>query len=238
MHKSAITHVSLVLMSTLIMLVPFTSINFSNVKAQEYGAYDDDMYSTYPTESNKYECQKGPLEGFFVSSVEFCKHLKFDNKDDRKDNRVDNRTGTQGQPGPAGPAGPAGINGTNGATGATGPQGIQGPIGPNGTQGLPGITVLNNKNVYTLRDEVGAVINNTGEGASSVASCDDGDVAISGTFSVSPTVFSSIGTYDLRFSGPVEFVPGEKWQTFIVGEAGTFVRTSVLCFDNPPAHIR
>ena len=48
------------------MLVPFTSINFSNVKAQEYGAYDeyDDMYSTYPTESNKYECQKGPLEGF------------------------------------------------------------------------------------------------------------------------------------------------------------------------------
>ena len=33
-------------MSTLIILVPFTSINFPNVKAQEYGAgsydYDDD----------------------------------------------------------------------------------------------------------------------------------------------------------------------------------------------------
>ena len=31
------------------MLVPFTSINFPNVKAQEYGTYDDydnDMYST------------------------------------------------------------------------------------------------------------------------------------------------------------------------------------------------
>ncbi len=41
MHKSAIT-LSLILMSTLIMLVPFTSINFPNVKAQEYGAYDDD----------------------------------------------------------------------------------------------------------------------------------------------------------------------------------------------------
>ena len=41
----------------------------------------------------------GPFEGFFVCSVEFCKHVKFD-KDDRKDN---NRTGTQGPPGPAGP---------------------------------------------------------------------------------------------------------------------------------------
>ena len=38
MQKSAMTHVSLfLLMSTLIMLVPFTSITFSNVKAQEYG---------------------------------------------------------------------------------------------------------------------------------------------------------------------------------------------------------
>ena len=41
MHKSAMTY-SLFLMSTLIMLVPSTSINFSNVKAQEYGNYDDD----------------------------------------------------------------------------------------------------------------------------------------------------------------------------------------------------
>jgi hypothetical protein len=48
------------------------------------------MYSTYPTEVNKYECRTGPLEGFFVSSVEFCKHVKFDDKDDRKDNRIDN----------------------------------------------------------------------------------------------------------------------------------------------------
>jgi hypothetical protein len=125
MHKSAITHVSLILMSTLIMLVPFTSINFSNVKAQEYGTYDEynnDMYSTYPTESNKYECQKGPLEGFFVSSVEFCKHVKFDDRDRERDNR----TGTQGPPGPTG------------ATGATGPQGIQGPQGPPGPPGPAG----------------------------------------------------------------------------------------------------
>ena len=32
---------------------------------------------------NKYECRTGPFEGFFVSSVEFCKFNKFDNdKDD------------------------------------------------------------------------------------------------------------------------------------------------------------
>ena len=67
------------------------------MKAQEYDTYDvydNDMYSKYPTEINKYECRKGPFEGFFVGSVEFCKF----NKDD---NNNDNRTGTQGPPGPA-----------------------------------------------------------------------------------------------------------------------------------------
>src|SRR5688572_4923300 len=72
-----------------------------------------------PTDDKKYECRTGPFEGFFVSSVEFCKHLNFD---DRKD-REDNRTGTQGQPGPQGPAG---------ATGATGPAGPQGQKGDTG----------------------------------------------------------------------------------------------------------
>ena len=53
----------------------------------------------YPTEENKYECKTGPFEGFFVSSVEFCK-FKFD---DRKDHTSkDNRTGIQGPQGPQG----------------------------------------------------------------------------------------------------------------------------------------
>ena len=100
--------------------MPFLNSNnsFPNTvaMAQEYDKYRDSYYSQYPTDDKKYECRTGPFEGFFVSSVEFCKHIKFDDKDDnRKDISRDNRTGTQGPPGPPGPAGPAG------------PQGIQGP---------------------------------------------------------------------------------------------------------------
>src|SRR4029079_11414898 len=87
----------------------------SNVMAQEYDKYGDSSYSTYQTEDKKYECRTGQFEGFFVSSVEFCKHVKFD--DNKRDHRDNNQTGTQGPPGPQGPPG---------APGATGPQGIQG----------------------------------------------------------------------------------------------------------------
>ena len=64
-----------------------------------------------------------------MSSVEFCKHIKFDN--DRKDHTRDNKTGIQGQPGPQGPPG---FNGTNGA------------------QGPPGITFINNTISIRYRD--------------------------------------------------------------------------------------
>src|SRR5215207_691566 len=135
MYKSEVFTFGL-LASSLVMLVlvPFLNQqqqqnNFLNpAMAQEYDKYGDSSYSTYPTDDKKYECRTGPFEGFFVGSVEFCKHIKFDGKnDDRKDVRDDNRTGTQGPPGPAGPQGPQG------------PQGIQGPPGANGTQGPPGI---------------------------------------------------------------------------------------------------
>jgi len=151
------------------MLVPFTSINFSNVKAQEYGTFDydddyddNDMYSTYPTEINKYECRTGPFEGFFVSSVEFCKFNKFDDKvdNDRKDNN--NITGTQGPPGPAGlqgPPGPAGLQGPQGppglAGGQTGPQGPPGPPGVPGPQGERGLTGATGQSIIGPQGERG-----------------------------------------------------------------------------------
>ena len=74
------------------MLLTSTSILLIDVNAQseyyqddEYKEYsnnhDNERYSSYPTELNKYECRKGPFEGFFVSSVEFCKpnHSTTDN---------------------------------------------------------------------------------------------------------------------------------------------------------------
>ena len=120
--------------------------------AQGYDIYrDNGYYSQYPTDDKKYECRTGPFEGFFVGSVEFCKHVKFD--DNKRDNR-DNRTGTQGPPGPVGPQGPLGPQGPpgvqgpqgerglTGLTGSTGPAstvpGPQGPMGFNGTDGVNG----------------------------------------------------------------------------------------------------
>ena len=91
MYKSAYKF-GLFLMASLIMLVPFATTNlFSNTAmAQGYDDkyYGDDSYSNYPTDNKKYECRTGPFEGFFVSSVEFCKHTKF-NDNDRKDNGYD-----------------------------------------------------------------------------------------------------------------------------------------------------
>ncbi len=250
MHKSAIS-LSLFLMSTLIMLVPFTSINFSNVKAQEYGTYDDydnDMYSTYPTEVNKYECQKGPFEGFFVGSVEFCK-FKFDNDNDRKDNR----TGNQGPPGPQGPPGAnSTVPGPQGATGATGPQGIQGiqgPIGPNGTQGEQGIqgiqgiqgpsgiTVLGASNVYTNSTSIITPPDTDTMDVS--ATCDPGDTALTGRYSYNGVIFPTTLIYASGAAGLVadSNVPTQWFFSIVTPSGGSLLRADVYCFDNPPAHI-
>jgi hypothetical protein len=162
MPKSAIT-ISLYLMGALIMLVPFANTNlFSNALAQEYDKYGDSYYSTYQTDDKKYECRTGPFEGFFVSSVEFCKHVKFD---DKKDHTRDNKTGTQGPPGPGGP---------QGETGAIGPQGIQGP---------PGITQINETNYYSVEGNRSSIPPDDFV-ATSTAECDIGDVAISGEYGV------------------------------------------------------
>jgi hypothetical protein len=88
----------------MLAILPFLNNSNNAAMAQGYDNYGDSYYSQYPTDDKKYECRIGPFEGFFVSSVEFCKHIKFDDKKDR-----DNKTGTQG---------PTGLTG---ATGATGP---------------------------------------------------------------------------------------------------------------------
>ena len=117
MRKSALTFGLLASSLVMLAIMPFLNQNNSfsiSAMAQEYDKYGDSSYSQYPTDDKKYECRTGPFEGFFVSSVEFCKHVKFD-KDDRKDN---NQTGTPGPPGPQGPSGPQGEQGIQDLPGA------------------------------------------------------------------------------------------------------------------------
>jgi hypothetical protein len=225
----------------MLVVVPFLNQQhniFSNVMAQVYDKYGDSYYSQIPTQENKYECRTGPLEGFFVSSVEFCKFNKFD-KDDRKDIR-DNRTGTQGPPGPQG------LQGIQGPPGEQGIQGIQGPIGPNGTQGLAGpqgvqgpggpagITVLNTSNIYRAegpRD----VTSGADTTAESDARCDSGDLAIGGLSNIEGTnaQIRNFGTTAL-LPEPLDFP--ERYRTAVTVTDGS-VQSWATCFDNPPTHI-
>ena len=157
------------LLSSLVMLVLVPFLNNNSVMAQEYDKYRDSYYSQYPTDDKKYECRTGPFEGFFVSSVEFCKHIKFD---DRKDHSRDNRTGTQGPPGPQGPAG------VNGTTGPAGPQGIQGPPGPSGTN------QINSTNLYSVLGNTTFLSPPTPTIKNSIATCDVGDVVFEGGYQI------------------------------------------------------
>src|SRR5215203_3253061 len=225
MNKSVFTFGLLASSLVMLAILPFLNNNFSNTAmAQEYDDYyyGDNSYSTYATEENKYECQKGPLEGFFVSSVEFCKHVKFDDRKDNKDR--DNKTGTQGPQGPPG------------ATGATGPQGLPGSPG---LQGPPGITNVNASNYYSVIGNL-SPISTPSLTANSTVSCLPGDVAISGEYNItsSAATFLPPGEYELRYFGSLGPDPPTNWSTQLSGFAGFIsVTTTVNCFDNPPIHI-
>jgi len=67
MHKSTTTFV--LLASSLVMLSAMPLFN-NNTVAMAQGYNGDNSYSKYPTDDKKDECQTGPFEGFFVSSVE------------------------------------------------------------------------------------------------------------------------------------------------------------------------
>jgi len=197
--------------------------SFSNTAmAQEYDKYRDSSYSQYPTDDNKYQCRTGPFEGFFVSSAEFCKHVKF-NDDHKRDSKI-------GQQGPAGPQGPPGATGPQGLQGI---QGIQGPIGPNGTQGPAGpqgITqLINGTNVYL-------VTNSTFTGASEitavVARCQPGDFIITGGYDLVGSGFN----VDVVISSnkPIISPAGGGWTTTIQLSPNTTLNVFAYCFDNSP----
>ena len=152
--------------------------------AQEYDKYGDSSYSQYPTDDKKYECRTGPFEGFFVSSVEFCKHVKFN--DNKRDHRDGNKVGPQGPPGPPGAQGPPGVNGTTGATGSTG---SQGPPGPPGAQGPEGPSVLNPDRFYSKEGPTDSTT--MGEFVDSTATCDLGDSATGGGYVIQGEVLGT-----------------------------------------------
>ena len=140
MHRSSVTTITFFLIVSLIILGPFantTNLFSSPAMAQGYdNYYGDSYYSKYPTDDKKYECRTGPFQGFFVSSVEFCKFNKFDDRKDHSsrdnnNNNNNNRTGTQGPTGPQGPAGPAGTQGLPGLNGTNGNNGTNGVNGTN-----------------------------------------------------------------------------------------------------------
>jgi hypothetical protein len=217
------------LASSLVMLsvMPILNNNILNpAMAQGYDNYygDGSSYSTYPTDDKKYECRTGPFEGFFVSSVEFCKHGKFDNDKDRKDIRDrDNRTGIQGLPGPPGPAGP---QGPKGDTGATGPQ------GPSGTG------QINSTNLYLVRGNISSLTPNISSGTS-IATCDVGDVVFEGGYQTLEVNVNSppIVTYDGPLPSPSDIptVPLDSaYQVKVFGSNDTEFRAFAYCLDNPP----
>src|SRR5918995_2184804 len=215
-NKTALTLLSLFVMGTLIMLVPFTSMFPNTAMAQEYDKYQDSYYSQYPTYDKKYECQTGPFEGFFVSSVEFCKHIKFD--DNKRDHRDNNRNETQGLQGPQGP------KGDTGATGPQGIQGIQGPIGPNGTQGLQGPNQINSTSIYSV---AGNFSSTSPDGSAlSIAMCNLGDTVLSGSYLLS-------NADDARTVGDFALETQDGWATLVRGTVFAAVQTVAQCFDNP-----
>jgi hypothetical protein len=166
--------------------------------------YGDDSYSTYPTDDKKYECRTGPFEGFFVSSVEFCKS-KFD--DSKGDNKV----------------GPPGPKGDTGATGPQGIQGIQGPIGPNGTQGLQGPNQINSTSIYSV---VGNFSSTAPDGSAlSIAMCNLGDTVLSGSYILNNAA-------DATAVGDFALATQDGWATLATGTIFVAVQTIAQCFDN------
>jgi hypothetical protein len=220
MHKSALTFVLLTSSLVMLAIVPFLN---NNNPAMAQGYYDDSSYSQYPTDDKKYECRTGPFEGFFVSSVEFCKFNKFDDKD-RKDIR-DNRTGTQGPPGPQGPPG------ANGTQGPAGPQGTQGPPGVTGPAGF-GFNQINSTNTYFIEGNASEA-EATHTVLESLVSCDPGDIVLEGGVSI----FAPSG----NLSGLTSFFESavDAGNGYVVAGSGTNIRleSNALCIDNPPAHI-
>ncbi len=183
---------------------------------------DSNSYSKYPTDDKKYECRTGPFEGFFVSSVEFCKHVKFDDKNDHRDGKV----GPQGPPGPTGATGPQGIQGISGAASTV--PGPQGPAGP---------SFINSTNTYTRSINSTNVVAFPNFFTIAILTCDPEDTVLSGGF-IHHNFFGADGItlVDSRISlEDSRFGQISGWAV-VLKSTTTFqpFTATILCFDNSP----
>jgi hypothetical protein len=121
--------------------------------------------------------------------------------------------------------GGTGQSGSQGQQGPAGPQGIQGPTGPPGPQGP---STINTTNVYTVVGNTTAISGFSAFG-SSIALCDAGDTALSGSFVAN-------GAAIIRSDKPL--VTENGWNATAQALVGGFnfasVTADVVCFDNPP----
>ena len=244
MHKSRTTTTFVLLASSLVMLSAMPLFNNNAVFAQGYDTYGDSSYSQYPTDDKKYECRTGPFEGFFVGSVEFCKHVKFD--DNKRDhNRDNNQTGTQGPPGPQGPAGPTGPTGP--ASTVPGPQGERGFNGINGAQGPQGpagFTEINDTNLYYVEGGNMTTNGDIRNPFGSAASCQIGDIVIEGGYEIlnvnddsSPPLVYTDGPIPRPttsiISDPSTFLPRDQTYQVTLGGGHVTFQPYAICLNNP-----
>ena len=110
-----------------------------------------------------------------------------------------------------------------------------------GAQGPPGPSTINTTNVYRNFGETNERIF-TRDFGSSVAFCDDGDTALSGSFVVGqigvPDPPGSLPAIPLLISSePLADFTGWNVTVFGINSGNGFVTADVECFDNPPPHI-
>jgi hypothetical protein len=118
--------------------------------------------------------------------------------------------------------GPAGPQGETGAAGAIGPEGPMGPIGPQGPQGEVGPAGPAGSSTYYVSSASAAI--ETGASTTQVtATCNEGDVAVSGGFAGEVTAADSISG-----SGPL----ADSWRITLVNSGlGLTLTAYAVCLD-------
>ena len=94
------------------------------------------------------------------------------------------------------------------------------PEGPPG----PGI---NSSNFYYVIGSI-ATIQSTFPTAVSRATCDDGEIGISGEFTISPPTSTPPGSYDIRNAGG-SVALSQTWELLLAGPVGTIFQTNAIC---------